>query len=393
MSSSPESSSAPSASPTRSGPGASSSADADAALRDAPPADHVDDGLDRRGPGGRAGLPARTPGATVDTAAPAVTTGGPVAALWRRRAPGTSAVACVVALTGIDPLALSDALSISLAASPEAQVLLDGMELRVRTLTTSVESDTERCIYSVRGPVLWSETLTARANALGNDDVFVCATPSRSFDTVENRVLVASLDAIARATKALAGPTGQKVPAEDAARILAVAEEARRWRRHPRLASVRSTRLNGRDLARLRTGHRSSRMGPVLAVRARVNEPFVPEDLDGLADRATRRYHAVVRTAVDVLVERFGEPAEMVLDDGGLTAGAITFRHPNASGGCPPGLTYRGIPLLPPQELVDAAPWGAALPSDGVRISGEGDLRRFVDRLTASPMGRRSRGA
>ncbi len=124
----------------------------------------------------------------------------------------------------IDRIVLADALSISLAASEEAGALLDGMELRVRTLTTSVETQTERCVNSVRGPVLWSETLTARANALGNDDVFVCATPSRSFDTVENRVLVAALEAIAKAGKAIAGSTGEKVAPEEAERIAGVAE-------------------------------------------------------------------------------------------------------------------------------------------------------------------------
>jgi hypothetical protein len=353
------------------------------AVLDAPALDEVSDGLDRRGPGGRARLPSRSSGRDASA--------GPTAQLWRRRAPGVPAVAFAVALTGIDSAVLADALSISLAASPEAQTLLDGMELRVRTLTTSVESDTERCIYSVRGPVLWSETITARANALGNDDVFVCATPSRSFDTVENRVLVAALEAIARASRALAGPTGAKVPADDAARIGAIADEARRWRRHPRLAEVRSTRLNGRDMARLRGGHRLSRMAPVFAVRDRVAEPFVPEDLDGLADRWTRRYHGFVHSTLDSLVGRFGGGEELTVSDGGLWADAASFRHPAAPGGTAPGLVYRGIPLLPPESLLSGAPWAAKLRSEGVRINGEGDLRRLMDRLASGPAARRSR--
>ena len=102
--------------------------------------------------------------------------------------------------------------------------------------------EAERCINSVRGPVLWSETITARANALGNEDVFVCSITNRSFDTVENRLLVSALDAIARADRALRGPTGDKVPDEDAARISAVAREAASWRAHPRLKDVRSRR-------------------------------------------------------------------------------------------------------------------------------------------------------
>ena len=320
-----------------------------------------------------------------------VDAGGPTAALWRRRTPGSNSVACAAALTGVDRFVLSDALSISLAASDEAAVLLDGMELRVRTLTTSVESDTERCINSVRGPVLWSETITARANALGNEDVFVCATPSRSFDTVENRVLVAALEAIAGAGKALQGPTGEKVSDEEAARIARVAAEAHNWRRHHRLVDVRSTRLNGRDTARLRGGHRRSRMAPVLAVRDRVAEPFVAEDLDGLADAWTLRYHTFVLHTVDALSARFGQADHLTLADGGLWTGSTSFRHPAAPGGALPGLCHRGIPLLPRPEMVAGAPWEDALPVDGVRIASEGDLRRLLDRLAGGSASRRTR--
>jgi hypothetical protein len=113
--------------------------------------------------------------------------GRATAQLWDRRARGTHAVSYAAALIGGDVATLSDALSITLAASPEATTLLDGMELRIRTLPTGVDTHPERCIYSVRGPILWSEPITARANALGNEDVFVCSHTSRSFDTVENR--------------------------------------------------------------------------------------------------------------------------------------------------------------------------------------------------------------
>lgn len=363
--------------------------------------------LARTGEAGRARLPSRTPGDPISSiigrvpdplgsigqvADPStVESGGSTATLWRRRTPGVSAVAFAAALTGVDTSVLGDALSISLAASHEAEVLLDGMELRVRTLTTSVDTDTERCVNAVRGPVLWSETLTARANALGNDDVFVCATPSRSFDTVENRVLVAALEAIARAARALQGPTGAKVAPEEAARIELIAQEARRWRRHHRLVDVRSTRLNGRDLARLRGGHRKSRMLPVIAIRDRVAEPFVAEDMEGLADLWTRRYHAFVLHAMDALTERFGESDQLSLVDGGLWAGLTSFRHPAAPGGAPAGLCHRGIPLLPRPEMVEGAPWADALPDDGVRIASQGDLQRLVDRLGAGPAARRVR--
>lgn len=308
--------------------------------------------------------------------------GRATAQLWDRRARGTHAVSYAAALIGGDVATLSDALSITLAASPEATALLDGMELRIRTLPTGVDTHPERCIYSVRGPILWSETITARANALGNEDVFVCSLTSRSFDTVENRILAAALDAIARAGRALRGPTGAKVPPAEAERIRAVADEAASWRAHPRLADVRGGRLNGRELARLRGGHRMARMANVLAIRERVAEPFVAEDLIGLSDPWTRHYHAFVEHVLDVLGRSIRLPGTFSVSDGGLWCSSVSWRHPQSDGGTPAGLCYRGIPLLPPQQLIEGAPWSDAVPSDGVRIMSGDDVGRLGERMS-----------
>lgn len=303
--------------------------------------------------------------------------GAATAELWTRRARGSHAVAYAAALIGGEVGQLTDALSISLAASPEAVQLLAGMELRIRTLPTGVETHPERCVYSVRGPILWSETITARANALGNEDVFVCSMTRRSFDTVENRILVAALESIARAQRALAGPTGAKVEPDQARRIAGVAADAAAWRAHPRLADVRGGRLSGRDLARLRGGHRLSRMAPVLAIRDRVAEPFVAEDLVGLSDPWTRSYHAFVRHVLGVLGRSVRLPGSLTVSDGGLWCGPVSWRHPQADGGTPPGVCYRGIPLLPPTALIDGAPWQELVPRDGVRIMSGDDLSRL----------------
>ena len=314
---------------------------------------------------------------------------GATARLWRRRARGSHAIAYAAALIGDDIATLTDAVSISLAASEEASRLLDGMELRIRTLPTTVETHPERCIYSVRGPILWSETLTARSSAAG-EDVFVCSTTARSFDTVENRILASALDAIARAGRALRGPTGDKVKGTEAERIAGIAAEAASWRAHPRLEGVKGGRLSSRDMARLRGGHRMSRMAPVLAVRARVAEPFVAEDLEGLADPWTRAYHRHVVTVLDALTRRVQLPADSSCSDGGIWSGVASWRHPNALGGTPAGLCYRGIPLLPPEHVIEGAPWAAAVPTDGVRVHGEQDVQRLLDRLSERRAGQTS---
>jgi hypothetical protein len=308
--------------------------------------------------------PADAPSAAAVDAAPHPE---PTAELWRRRSPRSPAIPCATALTGVDGITLADATAIALAASDEAAHLLEGMEMRIRTLPTTVRTSAERCINSVRGPIMWAETMTARANALGNDDVFVCMTTERSFDTVENQLLVDALESIAAAEKALRGPTGERVAEEDAARIEAVAREAAAWRRDSRLAPVRPGRLTGRAAARVRGGHRKAKMEPVLAVRRRAREPFLPEDVVGLTDEWTRALHRTVLRVMDAM-ER---PRVLTLSDGGLWCRTLSFRHPAAPGAGPAGLAVRGRPVLPPHGEVDDAPWASLMPRSGVRIPAE----------------------
>ncbi len=305
----------------------------------------------------------------------------PTSQLWRSRARAAPAIPYASALIGLDVATLSDAVAIALAGSAEATSLLDGMELRVRTLTTGVDASSERCVNSVRGPILWGETLTARANALGNDDVFVCMTAMRSFDTVENRVLVAALESIARAERALRGPMGERVLPREAQRIAAVAGEARRWRRHPRLSGVKGSRLDGRDMARLRGGHRVSRMKAVFAVRDRSLDPLDATDLSDLADVSTLVYHGFVTSVLRRLVERGLVTGATGYHDGSLRLGAASFRHPAVDGDAAPGLSFRGIPLVPAEEVYAEASWAERVPSDAVVITNARDLDRLLDRL------------
>jgi hypothetical protein len=309
--------------------------------------------------------------------------------LWRRRALGAPALPYASALIGIDQHELRSAVALSLAVSDEARELLDGMELRVRTLTTGVHTDAERCVNSVRGPVLWAETITARANALGNDDVFVCQTSTRSFDTVENRVLVDALETLAGAARALDTGAGSKLDPDSVARVREVAAEAASWRQHPRLAGVRGGRLRPRDRARLRGGHRLARLAAVMAVRERARDPFVAEDVGGLADDATRRYHDFAEGLVAEMQRRHLVPGVLSCSDGGLWSGALAWRHPAVDGGAVAGLSYRGIPLLPPPAVLEGAPWVERVPGDGVLIGAPEDVERLLERLSARGPSRR----
>lgn len=305
------------------------------------------------------------------------------AELWSRREPGVPGPAFAAALLGLPRDVLADAAALALAGSPEAEALIEGMEVRIRTLGSGVDSTPQRYEFSVRGPVLWAETLTARANSFGNEDVFVCATARRSFDTVENRVLVAALDSIASAGRSMRGPLGPHVPPDDAARIETVAAAASRWRRHPRLASLRAGRLSGRDRARLRGGHRLVRMAPVLAVRERAAEPFGNAHIELLADGATRALHRTLLLVLEAAERRGWCPGTLGLVDGSLVSAGLRFRHPRDAEQDEVGLSYRGVPLLPAIVDLVGAEWLTHLPSRGITVSSAEEAERLMQRLDA----------
>lgn len=308
--------------------------------------------------------PAGSARAAPDSTPPGDGATDPTARLWSLRSPRSAAVASAAALTGVDVATLSAAASVVVAASPEASALLHGMEARIRMLPTAVATSSERCVNSVRGPILWAETITARANALGNDDVFVCMTTERTFDRVENQLLVDALTSIAAARRVVDGPAGAHLEPAEVDRVSRVACEAARWRGDPRFAGLRGGRLSGRGAARIRGGHRRAAMAPVLELRQRAREPFSAHAVAARCDRWTRSLH---HTAVQVL-ESLEGPRLLTLSDGGLWCRTVSFRHPRTSGPEPAGLSIRGVPVTPPLEHLSGAPWLDRIRTDGVVI-------------------------
>jgi len=248
---------------------------------------------------------------------------GPSAELWQRRSPLASSLRVAELLSGVDAVTLDDAVVLALSASKEASDLLDGMEVRVRTLTTTVTTTPERCDQSVRGPILWSETIVARAGALGNDEVFICARTERCFDTPENRVLVAALSVLARSGSALRRELGSRLHSETQKRVAAASAEANSWLHHRRLSGISSTGLRRGDVGRLRTGHRSGQAAPLLAIQRRMAEPFTAEDVATLCSQDAQRLHQRV---VDALGPT-SESSELITSGDFLVIGHIRFRN------------------------------------------------------------------
>lgn len=247
--------------------------------------------------------------------------------LWARLARPFDVVASVSALVGVTPVAAAQFIGSALARSPEAELLLDTMPSTVRSLATSIRSQHERCIGELRGPVLWSETMSARASSFGDRDLFICATTRRAYDGEENQVLVAALRSIERAardaTERIKAPAGDALL--DATRRAGA--EASRWLEHPSLADVSRQRPGARAVRRTRSGKHRATYEPALAMLQRASDPLSPDDIAGWRDQRTRAQHHVLMGLVRRLEHEDRELPPFRVERGALLAGPLQFHH------------------------------------------------------------------
>lgn len=225
---------------------------------------------------------------------------GATAELWLHRDRRIPAVAAAVALTGLPVRLIEDAARVSFTLSCEFEALLEGMQQRARQLPSVLEDHPERCVHSVRGPVLWSETITARANSFGDEDVFVCRSVRRSFDCAENRLLAWLLDrgtSAGRLLRRRSGASGiaQRMDPGELRRAEEIGARARAWRTIPWLTDVDARDPYPTELSRIRHKRaRGAEASVLLECRARARQPFAAEELASLCDGATADLHAQV---------------------------------------------------------------------------------------------------
>lgn len=253
--------------------------------------------------------------------------------LWRSLARPLSSHDAARAVVGLDGDAVARLSGRSVANSAEALNLLTAMPEILRNLSITTEATAERCQGEIRGPVLWSETMSARSGTAGATDVFMCLTSRRAYDTPQNRVLVAALTAIRRAA-VQADPAGGVADATDDEVLAARAhgDVARRFLEHRTLRDVGRKRPSRRDLAKASTGRRHRRYAPALALLARARDPIDLDQLVHFVDRHTARQHEVI-VALATQLRRIGLSfgAFRVTPNGELRAEAFMYRHPNVA--------------------------------------------------------------
>ena len=294
------------------------------------------------------------------------------AGIWRRLARPFTLTEVVDALMGIRPAVVEALGAVKLCSSPEATALLAAMPTLSRSLSTAVGSQAMRSRGEIRGPVLWSETMSARASSLGDENLFVCAAPQREYDTPANRALVQALHRLAAAGPALdRAPTGWRDdPRVHHARL--VSRAAHNWVEHPSLSRVSAERLDARDLKRVRGGKSRARYMPALALAEVAAEPLGPGDLVALCDRRTRLQHWVLLAIVHELEARGLVVPPFRVEGAALLAGPITYVHARHRMG---EEHLHGI--LVGHVLVDVAAWRGAPAGDDraedeLRVRGAG---------------------
>lgn len=253
--------------------------------------------------------------------------------LWDRLARPFDTGATVDALLGLSPDVVEQLVGVLVATCDEAESLLAGMPRTLRTLKSAVGSNNERCLGELRGPVQWSETLAAQASSLGNRDLYVCASPRRAYDVVENQVLVSALRAIAVSGAGIETVSGDSYEDEGLRRARHNAKLARRFLDHRRLEAVRvNGRPSERAVKRTRGGKMSAAYRPALAMLDRVTEPLTLEDLSPYCDKRTRVQHGVLVGIIQELESRGLRVPSLRAEGGSMFAGPVEYIHPRRRG-------------------------------------------------------------
>ena len=252
----------------------------------------------------------------------------PLLEIWARLSQPFEVVSTVSALVGLPAAEVGQAVGSDIANSTEAEALMAAMPFTLRSLATSLQTVTERCVGSIRGPVLWSETMSARASSFGDEGLFVCKTPSRAYDIDENRVLVAALAAVREAAHDAEhnNPHALDDPVIRAARRRGL--EANRYLEHPSLASVVRERPKPRAMKRTRTGKHRKSYQPAIAMLERAASPLDLETVRSLCDERTRAQHHVLMGLMRRL-EAHGQTQlpPFRVERGALFSGPVQYYH------------------------------------------------------------------
>lgn len=307
--------------------------------------------------------------------------------LYQRLGHPFEVVSTYSALVGESPAVIAQGVGLTLSTSIPASVMMDAMPATVRSLATSLQANNERCIGELRGPVLWSETMSARASSFGDRDLFICATPTRAYDIDENRVLVAALNLVRRAAKDATDHAHGFLEDAVLRHARTIGTDATRWLDHPSLANIARVRPGPRALRRTRSGKHKATYRPALQVLELASEPVPAADLGQWCRPVVRARHRMLVGLLERL-EADGRRTvpEFRAERGALLAGPMKFvagrRDAHGVGGVLLGPLMVDVPADPTRDRA-AAEADLAHRAQGrpwILVADEADLDRAVVR-------------
>jgi hypothetical protein len=249
--------------------------------------------------------------------------------IWARLARPFDPVRAAEAMLGMGHGTVRTVAASLHATSPEVIALLFQMPVTLRSLGVATTNRSERCHGEIRGPVQWSETMSARGATAGALDLFVCTTTARAYDTPENRILVSALRSIVdagrdveRGSPLTTAPAGYDL-ARHARRNASLAV---RYLDHRALSGVQPRKPTTKEIARVRASKRARTYLPAITVLERADETIGPLDVEGLADARTRRELTALADTLDAL-ERRGHPVSLHVRRAALVGGPVTYAH------------------------------------------------------------------
>lgn len=252
--------------------------------------------------------------------------------IWNRIRRPVDPQRAIEALVGVPRRTARQVVGAATAGSDEAVALLHDMPKLIRNLSISTITVPERCAGEIRGPILWSETMSARASSAGDPGVFVCNTVSRAHDTPENQLLVAALQAIVRG-----GRDVDRVHPEDGddateAQLLVDARHhadlAQRFLDHRTLIDVTPARSGRRSARRVRHDPRRRAYRPVAAMLQRAAEPLDVDTIRLFCNEVTTGRHDLFAAAIDHLEARGIRVPPLLVVEREVVGGPVRFHHP-----------------------------------------------------------------
>lgn len=257
-----------------------------------------------------------------------MTTAFPTATLWDGFDDEVAHRSRVPIFCGVPPQQMDDVMYLGMARSRPAARLIARTPEIMRNLSHQTSVHTERCVGHVRGPIQWSETITAWGSGVGVNDVFVCGTPRRDFDVPENRMLVWLLKRLVSAGRRAAGDAAKWFEPADVERIREQGRQAQRYLNHPSLRGISPKKLDGREWRLVRKSRHLDTYGPAIRLAERVNRPFNASDATAISSAATQEHHRVMLLLLDAVRTRGQAVPLLTIRGDFLVSGQLRYRNP-----------------------------------------------------------------